>query len=105
MSYKLNQQNPERRAKILARRNKGPGTNLNTLKRNKRKEIVWPNSGRRAFTGSESLMKMSNRRACMRYLGKLVKARVKTVDEGQRLMQVIMSGRATRTMVYGFKPT
>ncbi len=51
------------------------------------------------------LMKISNRRACMRYVSKRLKEGSMTLHAAQVLTPIILAGLATRPMVYGFHPT
>lgn len=89
MSYKKNQADPNRRARILARRTKQP---------------VRSPERRKPYYGNGP-MKISNRNAMMRRLSLRVKRREITVDDAKNLMKTVLAGTATREQVYGFKPT
>lgn len=88
MSYKLNQADPERRARILARRTKEPV-------QAQRRKMFFPSGP----------MKISNRRAMMRRLALRVKRKEITVKEAENLAPLVISGQADRNQVYGFHPT
>lgn len=105
MSYKLNQKDPERRKRILAKRAayKGKGIDLNTLKLDKYGDYILPNSGIARGKQQPSTMKQSRRNAMMRRLGLRVAAGDIPTKEAQGLIKHVMAGAIDRPTVYGTK--
>jgi hypothetical protein len=105
MSYKLNQKDPERRKRILAKRAayKGKGIDLNTLKLDRYGDYILPNSGIARGKQQPSPMKQSRRNAMMRRLGLRVAAGDIELEEAKGLIKPIMAGAMSQADVYGDK--
>lgn len=98
MSYKLNQQDPTRRLHILARRDKRnlPYGHTIILEDDGSKTFI-PAKGAPAFGKNPGLLTKKTKRCMIKRA-----IRRKLPDA---IVEEIMLGTATRTMVYGYHPT
>jgi len=99
MSYKLNQKYPERRAMILARRNKDHIPFMKgRIKKDKygRNTFVDPVKKSPAYWGGGSSMSMKNRHNLLRQLAGMKDQY--SMDQLNKLQRIIMSGQGTKNM-------
>lgn len=99
MSFKLNQNNPNRRKNILARRERTedlPYAGIETVDKYGRKGVKFPKQGI-DYRGSGTPMKMSNRNAVMR---QLIKYKDLFTDEEKiNNAKLALSGGMNRNML------